>query len=321
MSAFKIKSTNVDEAKFGDSIMYFTGNSAITSKRDNIPVRRKSKDGRKIYKTGLLEVDITSNRFLDQSEKDAWLKKLPEVKKKLKDAFGEDSLDEDNENFWREKGNIEINNESLDVIYSDSNPENLLMKAMIMGACFDLIAPTHSAAKKSGGLMQYYLIDAEEADEVAFDKRGQKPLAYELYAELKNKSNKDALLYLTWCLDDQTMGYTKSTSPVTLQAKIEDFIEGEYIKRGSKKVAAEKFVDYAKKWKVDKQDVIMEAIVNAANHYGYIFFKTDIGKYFTVIDDTEIGSSITQAKKFLLDSRNRDLLLKLKESVDVDLNK
>jgi hypothetical protein len=321
MSAFKIKSTNVDEVKFGDSVMYFTGTSAVTDKLDRIPIRRKNKDGKPVYKSGLTEQDVKFNPYLAPEEKESWIKKLPEIIDTLKKSFGDDSLDEDNENFWREKGVIQIGNETLNLIFDDKNPENLLKKAMIMGGCFDLIAPTHAAAKRSGGMIQYYLIDAEEADEVAFDKRGQKPLAYELYGELKGKSNKDALLYLTWCLDPETHGYTKKTAPVTLQAKIEDFIEGDYVKRGSKKLAAEKFVTYAKKWKTDKQDVIMEAVVNACDHYGKIFFRTETGKYHTVLDDMEIGTSLEGAKRFLLDGRNRDLLLKLKDIIDIELEK
>ena len=315
MSSYKIKSTNVDEQSFGDSTVYFTGNSAITVKKDKIPVKRRTKEGKPVFKTGLSESDIKFNRYLSKEEKENWLKKLPEIREQLTAVYGEDALAEDNENFWREKGIIEIDNNSLDFIYDETNPENLLKKAMIVGGCFDLISPT----KTSG--IQYYLLDAEEAEEMSFEKRGQKPLAYELYGELKNKSNKDSLLYIAWCLHPETMGYTKKTSTITLQAKLEDYIEGDYIKKGSKKVAAERFVTYAKKWKTDKQDVILEAIVNAAEHYGFIFFRTETGKMHSSIDDLEIGSSTESAKRFLLDGRNRDHLLKLKEKVDFELDK
>ena len=317
---FQIKGIYSEETKHGDAILFGTGGSAAFFKGDHLHVTKVSdKDGGVFkYRTGLKEDHIKYNRYLSAEEKARYTKELVKVTKKLQEAFGPEVLQDDNAFFWKRSGKLTITNETENMLYDDEDPNALLLKWMIIGGGFDLVAPSLKAAKDNN--VQFYITDVASEAERTYERRGSKPEAFGLYYELKKKHNTDALVYISWLLGDKTKGFTKKTAPHTLFQCIEDYIEGEHVKVG-KKACAARFIEVVEKWEKDKEQLIAESSIAAADYYNFLYMKDEDGHFYFVDTDTRLGKTIQETAKLLLEPKHRELLLLIKDKVDKELNR
>lgn len=318
MSQFQIKAIAPEAEQVGGAQLYGTGKDAIFCHTDVIRRRKISEKDGGIYKfvTGLTESDINNCRYLTREEKAQYLTELPTILEKLEGAFGKEGLENTNKHFWEQYGTITVDNDSLKMYYSDDSPETLLLRCLVRGGAFDIIAPTIDGAKHN--MVPYYITDIETEAERKYEKRGGKPQAFAAYENLKTKTSRDALVYISWVLHEKTKGYTKKSAPHIMYQAIEEYIDGEFTKVG-KKECPKRFCELAERWKTDKENLILEASVHAAEFYGFLYVKD--GVFHTLDEDFPLGKNIKDSMKVLFDPRNRAILLRLKELVDEKLDK
>ena len=97
-----------------------------------------------------------------------------------------------------------------------------------------------------------------------------------------------------------------------------EFIEGKFSKTG-KKLAAQTFYDNYKLWKADKETFIGKAIISAAHHYQFIYFKD--GKFITSLNSTVLGNRIEDSYKILMKPENQTEFDEIRKMVNEELNK
>ncbi len=166
--------------------------------------------------TGLNEDDIKGSPVLTDEMKEIYLNRLPDVRKKVIEKYGESALDPTNDHFWKNRSTIRLDKNKLGQLHDDEeNLADLILRFNILSGSFDDIAPSLETAKATG--RNYYIIDLDDFNKSEFDDK----ISYKLKAvaslnELVEKSSKDALLYLTWVTVDDAKGYTKNTSSEVL---------------------------------------------------------------------------------------------------------
>lgn len=296
--------------------VYGTGNEYHKVEVDTLSEQLVAKDKVK-YITGLTDEDLQNSPVLTSEEKDIYIKQLKAVQKKITAAFSKDALDPFNEYFWKSRKLFKINNESLNSIYDDENPNHLILKYNILSGSYSSIAPNLESALRTG--RPFYMIEQSEADEQSYkDKAHFKIKAMGALNELEESGNLDALLYITWVTLDVTQGYTRNTSKQVLLETLFEYIEGDLVKKDKKK-CAESFYNNYMRWKNDKENLITEAIFRAAVHYGMIYYER--GKFVTKDKNTILGSDEKDSINLLLDARNIAELKELKKTVEEKLNK
>lgn len=314
---FLIKKNHKKEVTRKGTTVYGTGEEYHSVYEDSISEKRISPT--KIKRTtGLTMHDLKSSPVLFDDLKEAYIKNLESVRERIKEVYGEEALDDSNDTFWREKGSVTINNETLTTIFDDENDiDALIFRYNVAGGGFSDIAPSLDCAAVSG--RKYYLIEQEEYNHETFEDSVASKL--KANAELNNlytKGSFDALLYISWvCLND-TQGFTRNSSKEVIVSTLSDFIDGKLVNKDKKK-CADKFLSLVTAWKNDKETLITEAVFEAAINYGLILMIE--GKYTTKARTTVLGSNKQKAIKNLLEAKNIDELKELKQEVDLKLSK
>lgn len=296
--------------------VYGTGNDYHKVEIDTLAEQAISKDKIKTI-TGLTEDDIKNSSVLTREEKEVYLATLPKVQDVITKAFSADALDNFNSYFWNKRRTFKINNDSLNSVYDDEDPNHLILKYNILSGSFSSIAPSLESALRTG--RAFYMIEQTEADQQSYkDKVHFKLKAMGALSELEEKGSTDALLYLTWVTLDQTQGFTKNTAKEVMLEVLSEYIEGMLVKKDKKKCAENFYANYLR-WKNDKEGLMTEAIFKAAIHFGFIYH--DKGKYITKGRQTILGSEEKESIAILLDAKNLPELKDLKKAVEEKLSK
>lgn len=296
--------------------VYGTGNAYHKVEVDTLAEQQISKDKIK-YITGLTEEDIKNSPVLTTEEKDIYINSLPSVREKIAKAFSEDALDSFNDYFWKSRKTFRIDNDTLNTIYDDSDPVNLIRKYNILSGSFSSIAPSLESALRTG--RAFYMIEEKEAGQQSYKQNVHfKIKAIGALDDLEKSGSIDNLLYLAWVTLPDTQGYTRNTSKEVLLETLTEYIEGDLVKVDKKK-CAEKFYANFLRLKNDKENLITEAIFKAAIHFGLIYH--DKGKYVTKSRNTILGSDEKESIEILLDAKNIPELKELKKIVEDKLSK
>jgi len=314
---FLIKKNHKKEVTRKGVTVYGTGEEYHSIYEDSIAEKRVSAN--KIKRTtGLTEHDLKSSPVLLDDLKEAYLSNLESTRERIKDFYGEEALDSSNDIFWKDKGTVTINRETLNTIFDDENDiDALIFRYNVAAGGFSDIAPSLECAAASG--RKYYLIEQEDYNNETFeDTVSSKLRANAELNHLYTKGSLDSLLYISWvCLND-TQGFTRNSSKEVIVGTLSDFIDGKLVNKDKKK-CADRFLQLAGMWKTNKEALITEAVFEAAISYGLVFMLD--GKYTTKARTTVLGSNKQKAIQNLLDAKNIEELKELKQEVDKKLSK
>ncbi len=296
--------------------VYGTGNDYHKVEIDTLSEQAVAKDKIKTI-TGLTEDDLRNSPVLTPEEKEIYIKGLKKVQEKISKAFSADALDNYNDYFWKTHRTFKINNDALNSIYDDEDPNHLILKYNILSGSFSSIAPSLEAALRTG--RPFYMIEQGEADQQSYkNKIHFKLKANGALSQLEESGSIDALLYLSWVTLDQTQGFTRNTSKEVFLETLSEYIDGQLVKKDKKK-CAENFYNNFLRWTNDKENLITEAIFKAGVHFGLIIH--DKGKYITKSRNTILGSDEKESIDILLDAKNISELKELKKTVEDKLSK
>lgn len=309
---FLIKKNFKKERSHKGTPIFGTGMEYHLVYEDTLYTTRVSKDKIR-HRTGLNKEDLNSSPVLTDELKQAYLNNLERVRERIKDFYGEEALDSTNEVFWTKRGNIIITNDVLNTVFDDEADVNaLILRYNIAAGGFSDIAPSLEMAAVTG--KKYYVVEEEEFKTENFEGDiNTKLKANAALNSLYEKGSSDGLLYLTWVVLSETQGFTRNNSKEVIVQALSDFIDGKLVNK-DKKVCAKTFLEYANKWKNDKEGLIIEAVFNIAVYYGLIYLAD--GKYVTKDRNTILGSNKQMAIKILSDVKNIDELKDLKALVD-----
>lgn len=314
---FLIKKNHKKEVLRKGVPVYGTGEEYHSVYEDSISEKRISPT--KIKRTtGLTEHDLKSSPVLLDDLKEVYLKNLEATRNRIKDFYGEEALDSSNDTFWKDKGTVSINKETLNTIFDDENDiDALIFRYNVAAGGFSDIAPSLECAAVSG--RKYYLIEQEDYNNETFEDNISSKL--KANAELNSlyvRGSFDSLLYISWVCSGDTQGFTRNSSKEVIVGTLSDYIDGKLVNKDKKK-CADRFLQLANSWKNDKENLITEAVFEAAISYGLIFMVD--GKYTTKARTTVLGSNKQKAIQNLLDAKNIDELKELKQEVDKKLSK
>jgi len=297
--------------------VYGTGTKAAFAETDILKAELvNEKTGEVRFTTGLLEEDIKSNPLINSTEKEIYLKQLKEVKKRVVEKYGESSIEPNNSTFWDKRQSLTINNETLQTFFDTDNIEHAILRQNIIGGGYDAIAPNRTSALSHQ--KRYYLTEEETEKERTFESSSYKIQAISQLNDIVKTKGSETLLYLVWVLVPVAQGFTKNSSKTAMTEILFEFINGNLNKTDKKKCAKE-FFDAYERFKVNREDLITEAIFKAGEHFGLIYFKN--GKYITKEHKTTLGSNIEESLTILRHPSNIEELKELKEKVDLKLSK
>lgn len=322
---FLIKATENPIEFDGNGVVWGTGETPYINYSESM---NSVKQGDKIkYKTGLKDIDIESNRQLTDEEKSIYKEKLdtllPKVFKffpELKVKTGEDefTINDSDETFWNtDRTNIKITNSTFSSVFDTDNPEDAILYLSVLGGGFGGVSPTIDIAERNGN--KFYLTGEDEfTEQVYAEEYGDKRKAIGALNELIENKGIDPLLYISYLTVDSNKGFTKNTSKAVFEKVLMEYIEGK-LNKTAKKEAAKNFYNNYKLWKADKETFIGKAILSAANHYQFIFFKD--GKFITIFNNVILGSRIEDSYKILMKPENQAEFDLIRKSVEEKLNK
>lgn len=304
----------------GTGIKWGTGETPFVDHEERMNDR---KFGSKIkFHTGLKAIHIETNRQLTKEEREVYKEKLETAIPLLQEHFPElkDENNDVDEVFWNnERTTLKINNSTFSSVFdTDQDPENALLYYGILGGAFGGIAPSLEIAERGMGIKYYLTAEDDFAEKKYEEEFGIKRKAIGALDRLLEEKGIDPLLYITYATIPQGKGFTRNTSKAVFEKLLMEFIEGKFNKTG-KKLAAQTFYDNYKLWKADKETFVAKAILSAAHHYQYIYFKD--GKFITSINNTVLGSRIEDSYKMLMKPENQTEFDEIRKLVNEELNK
>lgn len=313
---FLIKALHSPVNYEGGSQVYGSGESPFIDNTEDLLAIPVTKDKVK-FVTGLTEQDILSNNGLTDDEKKVYVKVAESAKEKVLRVYGENAVDSTNETFWSgPRVTLKITNSIFSNVFDDENVEDLIFKMQVIAGGYTSIAPTLEIAERTG--KKFYLTGEDEFTEKNYKEEfGVKRKAIAALDEILEQKGIDALLYLTWNTLDKNNGFTKNTSKQVFETALMEFIEGKHVKSG-KKDCAKRFYDNYVEWKNNKDGVIAKAIVNAAYHFGELYF--DDGKFKTSKRMTMLGSTLEESLKILMKPEHQNEFIDIKKTVEEKLN-
>lgn len=304
----------------GTGIKWGTGETPFVDHEERMNDR---KFGSKIkFHTGLKPINIETNKQLTKEEKDFYKEKLETAMPTLQEYFPElkDENNDTDDVFWNnERTTLRISNSTFSSVFdTEQDPETALLYFGILGGGFGGIAPSLEIAERGMGIKYYLTAEDDFAEKKYEEEFGIKRKAIGALDRLLEEKGIDALLYITYLTIPQNKGFTKNTSKGVIEKVLMEFIEGKFSKTG-KKLAAQTFYDNYKLWKGDKEAFIGKAIISAAHHYQFIYFKD--GKFITSLNSTVLGSRIEDSYKLLMKPENQTEFDEIRNMVNEELNK
>jgi hypothetical protein len=300
---FRIRNISEKATKEGDAFVRFTGKAEPYSQASERDCAKVGVDGggnpRFVFITGLNLNKVDQYRWYTEEEKAEIKKQIKEVLPTLKKTFGEESLDETNKYFWKEKREVNrlvVTHESENFEFDTSKPIHaLLYFAILAGAFIDVVAPTKEWAERNQILHYLHL----ETDDNQFD--GEEDItradAFAALTQLRKEDSIDGMFILAWCLQYDTTSfgaYTKSTSARNLANYHIQYIDGKLKPKGIKKIKFPKtFLEYAEKWNSStlKAKLYTEAYIKAGEYYSFINQRE---KKYVLANGTVLGNTIPE---------------------------
>ena len=301
----------------GNAVVFTTGKAPYTNHTD-ILFSRELKKGIFTYKTGLSPKDIENNDVLTDNDKNIFLEKQKVLLDIIHTEYNDEVLDPNNHLFWNDQRTIfKINDETLQTIFDTNDPDDAILYLNIISGGFSSIAPSEIYTEMYS-FYKYFITTQEEEDERGIkDQYGSKVEAYSELMDLLTEAGNDALVYISYLLNDINKGWTKNTSRATLKT---NFIR--YIEEGNsgkdKKKAVDNFYKLALLWKSDKETLIAKANISAAIYFGVIRKTRD--KMF-VYKDIQLGKTEAAIFNFLMKAANATEFDEILEKTEVYLTK
>ena len=301
----------------GNAVVFTTGKAPYTNHTD-ILFSRELKKGIFTYKTGLSPKDIENNDVLTDNDKNIFLEKQKVLLDIIHTEYNEEVLDPNNHLFWNDqRTTFKINDETLQTIFDTNDPDDAILYLNIISGGFSSIAPSEIYTEMYS-FYKYFITTQEEEDERGIkDQYGSKVEAYSELMDLLTEAGNDALVYISYLLNDINKGWTKNTSRATLKT---NFIR--YIEEGNsgkdKKKAVDNFYKLALLWKSDKETLIAKANISAAIYFGVIRKTRD--KMF-VYKDIQLGKTEAAIFNFLMKAANATEFDEILEKTEVYLTK
>lgn len=310
---FSIKSTYAQPEFIGEARIWGSGQSPYVNLNDQLSQTMvDSIKGIIRFKTGLDIKDIDSNQHLNKEEKEIYketAKKLIEV---ILSTYPEAS-DNTNQSFWNsDRSLLKLDNFTESIVYDTDEPEGAILYLNIIAGGFPSVSPTLEIAQRNQN--KFYLTSPEEfIKKVTQETYGDKRKAMAALNDLLENKGKEALVYISYLLTGKSKGWTMSTSEAKLEQEIMDFIEGKHSDI-NKKGAAKEFYNLYLQYKIDKDQVIGKAIIEAGKFFGTLQFPKGSKKLTNMITGTELGSNTEQAYKKLMKAENQK---EFKELADI----
>ena len=301
----------------GNAVIFTTGKAPYTNHTD-ILFSRELKKGVFTYKTGLSPKDIENNDVLTDNDKNIFLEKQKVLLDIIHTEYNDEVLDPNNHLFWNDqRTTFKINDETLQTIFDTNDPDDAILYLNIISGGFSSIAPSEIYTEMYS-FYKYFITTQEEEDERGIkDQYGSKVEAYSELMDLLTEAGNDALVYISYLLNDINKGWTKNTSRATLKT---NFIR--YIEEGNsgkdKKKAVDNFYKLALLWKSDKETLIAKANISAAIYFGVIRKTRD--KMF-VYKDIQLGKTEAAIFNFLMKAANATEFDEILEKTEVYLTK
>lgn len=301
----------------GNAVIFTTGKAPYTNHTD-ILFSRELKKGVFTYKTGLSPKDIENNDVLTDNDKNIFLEKQKVLLDIIHTEYNEEVLDPNNHLFWNDqRTTFKINDETLQTIFDTNDPDDAILYLNIISGGFSSIAPSEIYTEMYS-FYKYFITTQEEEDERGIkDQYGSKVEAYSELMDLLTEAGNDALVYISYLLNDINKGWTKNTSRATLKT---NFIR--YIEEGNsgkdKKKAVDNFYKLALLWKSDKETLIAKANISAAIYFGVIRKTRD--KMF-VYKDIQLGKTEAAIFNFLMKAANATEFDEILEKTEIYLTK
>jgi hypothetical protein len=315
---FKIATFEKTEQFDGNTPIYGSGNSVI--KKETVDrFAKKMGTGIVRYRTGLAIDELERSKQVDSITKAGLIERFPRDLEKLEKEYGKANLDPENRIFWEQFAKLQMTNDNNIYILDDDNSEDLLVKMGIYAGAYPAIAGSAEIASEKG--LSYYLVELEAYDEEKFEKEvGLKLEATgELY-NLNKKGGKDALLWFTWYLSDQSKGFTKTTTGSKLVQELSDYIDGK-LTTTQKKDCPKKFIETIAKWKSDKDTFIKTCLFKAGLHFGDLYKHNSTGIIMVSSNQAQLGTDVESSLKTLDRPENLEMFINLKEAIETKLNK
>lgn len=301
----------------GNAVIFTTGKAPYTNHTD-ILFSRELKKGVFTYKTGLSPKDIENNDILTDNDKKIFLEKQGVLLEIIHKEYSDEVLAPDNHLFWSDqRTTFKINDETLQTIFDTNDPDDAILYLNIISGGFSSIAPSEIYTEMYS-FYKYFITTQEEEDEREIkDQYGSKVEAYSELMDLLTEAGNDALVYISYLLNDINKGWTKNTSRATLKT---NFIR--YIEEGNngkdKKKAVDNFYKLALLWKSDKETLIAKANISAAIYFGVIRKTRD--KIY-VYKDIQLGKTEAAIFNFLMKASNANEFDEILEKTEVYLTK
>jgi hypothetical protein len=214
------------------------------------------------YLSGLNPKNYTSESDLTFLEKS---------RQTLKEIFGEEVLDEFNDDFWSKQFLII---DSEETVLDLENPEHLVTYWAIKGGGYPYVAPSQDATLSSR--YRFYLHEPH----IAYMKEDTSRLVDKAIRQLSEiDESADALrklFFLHKILITANEGVTNNTPKPIIYDSLKRFINGDYGK--GKKSSAVRFTEAVILYNTDQKRAVATAIVKDAIHYGCLTTNTK-GKY------------------------------------------
>lgn len=266
------------------------------------------------YLTGLNEHAPEIQGIKNPDDKNAAIRSIREKVAFLEKSFTSNELDIESENFWKDVKTVHPTNyEFWDGIFVTSgnepvfldpqDPMDLITICGIEAGGFTTIAKSFEDAKLSANAPKFYL---DKSADTIISNNEVKKLKNRAFGILEKLNNSDVkkLFYVTKNVDKNSYQYISSTSPDTMYAYLNDFIEGKGWEKQVKK-AANYFLSVAE---LSNEDLRLKAIIADAVFHKIIQNKAD-GLIYHTKTDSMLGRSVA------------DVLSKMKEPLHADLSK
>lgn len=314
---FRIAEFEREERFDGNLPIYGTGASVIRKETVSRFGKRVNENTIR-YKTGLVLEDLEHSKYVDEITRKGLIERFDKDLEKIAKEYGKSNLDPENKVFWNTFSKLDITNDSLYVL-DDDKPEDLLIKMGIYSGAYPAIGGSAEIASKLG--LSYFLVELESYDEEKYEK--DFGLKFEAKGELftlSKKGGKDALLWFTWYLSDQSKGFTKTTTQSKLVKELDDYIDGK-LTTVAKKECPSKFMEALAFWKSDKDTFIRTCLVKAGLFFGDLYKHNNTGIIMVSANQAQLGTDIQSSLKTLDRPENLEMFINLKEIIETKLNK
>lgn len=261
------------------------------------------------YLTGFNEDDYLRRNDLTKEEKSDIIKEMRTAKVWLERHYST-SLDHKNAAFWKTRNFIL---DSLDPIYSTTNPEHLMLYFHILGGAYNRISPSYDKAKETDGLI--YMSILEQEAKRSFAHSQLKLTANSKLADVMNNWATEDILFLIGYVvkQDRIPGYTTNTPKEILIEELVQFIDGADTKNEKKKRPQE-FLDGIQLFSNSPDRLKTTSLIKTAIYYGFIAVdaKRNIINRMTGFN---YGTNLNDAVNKLLDLKNLEELSEVKKKV------